>query len=487
VPIESASAGPAVGVDERHRNQCPHPASAYVSSGMSTIAASRGMTMRGPRAVAVVGITLLGTVASTIGSSLHRAVALASFGVAPPSCQYTNVTARLAPTGSVIYTASGTCTSGPNSGAWAINGTVSYDPGTQSFAERFSYNGVEVRTAGLCPTNPWERATSCTGQKVVVSDASALAVLQNHVSEAPFSLRVASAQPSFLLALASASRPNPPAVPVNVQAQAKWLQPIVYVRWLAPDESGDRPYTHFIVEARPAGAEGTPWTTLGGVARNGSGVYATGWRLPPPVPGYASWVVHACAATALASTCSAPQVPASQQLPLQKSGTALARLALPPVPVNVRFAVQATQVSAAWQLPVGVDPGLIERFVLEEKPLTAAEDWHALGTTIEAIPVSGSAAYQAHAVRAASFGSFLRVCSERDAPQACSQGIRVVSFVNSLPLDRASAFRSLAPQTTPQPAAVPPVRPTAPPNQKVFTERSRVLPSTSAGGAPWSN
>jgi hypothetical protein len=114
---------------------------------MNTVAASRGMTTRGRRAVAVRPTIVLGTVASIIGSSFQRAAAGYSFSAAPATCQYTSVTARIAPAGSVIYAAVSTCTSGPKGGAGAISETVSYDPGTQSFGERFSYNEIEVRTA----------------------------------------------------------------------------------------------------------------------------------------------------------------------------------------------------------------------------------------------------------------------------------------------------------------------------------------------------
>ena len=72
-------------------------------------------------------------------------------------------------------------------------------------------------------------------------------------------------------------------------------------------------------------------------------------RLPPPVPGVsAGCVIHACAATALASSCSGavtPSAPAAESV-RQSSSVSLAAFVL--TPLGPAFSASATQVVASW-------------------------------------------------------------------------------------------------------------------------------------------
>jgi hypothetical protein len=85
-------------------------------------------------------------------------------------------------------------------------------------------------------------------------------------------------------------------------------------RWLAPDESGDRPYLRFVVQARPQNAEGAAWVDVIKVARQAQLAYVANGTLPARSAGIPGWDVRVCALTELASSCTPALTPGSALL-----------------------------------------------------------------------------------------------------------------------------------------------------------------------------
>lgn len=218
------------------------------------------------------------------------------------SCQYTSVTAQISATGVFTYNVLGNCDGMP------IGGKLAYDPRAKSFQEVF-FNSVEFQTMGNCPGDPWTTGAPCNSQKMNArgNDQAKLQAALD-ITQAPFSARVQAAAQLFQSAAARATRPNPPAPPVNTTAHSTVLWRDVQVQWLAPDESGNRPFVQFAVEARPQGAAGAAWTKLGDVPRQGAN-YDVTLRLPPRVAGYNGWDIRTCSVTVLAQSCAAVVTP----------------------------------------------------------------------------------------------------------------------------------------------------------------------------------
>jgi hypothetical protein len=415
-----------------------------------------------------------------------QAVAFTHFGETSWGCSYDSnngVTASLTATGAVIFSVNGHCQNGPNPSG-VVNGKLSYDPVTNRFSERLVFvDGEfanEIDTTGFCAANPWTNPASlaCSNQAVNIKGdfGPADAAISSGAALAPFSLvaipesypsiTLTGVQELFVNALAHASRPNPPASPVQVQAQSFLQQPLVSVHWLAPDESGDRPFTHFVVQARASAVPGSPWIVLGDTARNTSGSYSVTYRLPEQAGSPPGWFITACSATTLAMTCSGPITPAPARAeyiaggvfspgkfapatPVAPKFQDIERHTLPPgtfipppVPLDVRFAAWATRVTAAWRLS-GTNPNVIDDYSVEEKADNAAENWRQLGS----VPRGSSRDYSTHVVRAASYSSWLRVCAESKTMRSCSQPVRVTSTPpqQSLQNDRTNVFRMLIP------------------------------------------
>lgn len=169
---------------------------------------------------------------------------------------------------------------------------------------------------------------------------------------APVARHAALGQQVLSKAAATAARPNPPAAPAGVQARALYPMTHVQLRWLAPDETDNRPFVNFIVEARAAQAPGGAWRALGTVPRNGSGSYQAAFTLPPPVPGYPGWVVRACSATVLASTCSPEITPTTL---IQAKQLDHAREMMKPAVTGVT-AKKPTDAMVSSNQPVAVPP-----------------------------------------------------------------------------------------------------------------------------------
>ncbi len=226
-------------------------------------------------------------------------------------CSVQSVRARLGPDGaSVKYWVEGTCPSGN------VSGQVAFRNG--AFNEVYDLGGTGIlRSRGDCSDNPWVKAARCENVAVQGEGPGVSALLAEQPYSpggeigAPFSLNVPGASAAFRKAHDTAERPNPPIAPVGVRATQSIGSKSVQLSWLAPDESGDRPYLHFLVQARPRSMEGAAWTDLGRIDRGSKTAYATSVRLPPPVPGVEGWDLRLCSATALAVTCGAPQAPTS--------------------------------------------------------------------------------------------------------------------------------------------------------------------------------
>lgn len=263
-----------------------------------------GQPGRPARSAMVVGIVI-------VACASRSGTAFAFVGDDPdPSvfnaCYYSSATARLTPTGAIQYSVNGSC------GNNLVSGQLAYDPNTKKFSERFFYQGTsEFRTTGTCAADPWATGAPCTDQLVNIRGDAIDQSFARDPSLAPVARHAASGATVLSKAAATATRPNPPAPPASVQARATYPMSHVQLRWLAPDESNNRPFVSFIVETRPAQANGAAWRPLGTVPRNGSGNYQAAFTLPPPVPGYQGWVVRACSTTVFAATCSPEIVPAT--------------------------------------------------------------------------------------------------------------------------------------------------------------------------------
>ena len=218
-------------------------------------------------------------------------------------CSVQSVRARLGADGiSVKYSVDGSCPGGLVSAELAFRGG--------KFQEVFDLGAAGVlRSKGDCSDNPWVKAARCENVQVQGQGPRVSALLADQPYSptgevsAPFSLQVAGAADAFRRAHDSAERPNPPIAPVGVQL----TQPIgtrsVKASWIAPDESGDRPFLHFLVQARPHAMEGAAWVDLGKVNRWASARYSATMRLPPALQGTDGWDVRVCSATGLAMTC----------------------------------------------------------------------------------------------------------------------------------------------------------------------------------------
>jgi hypothetical protein len=242
-----------------------------------------------------------------------------------------------------------------------MSGTLSYDPHSRVFHEKF-FQSANFESMGDCPADPWTTGAVCTNQKVrVVAGASNDKADPNQfdLRNAPFSISLADSVALFQPALANASRPGPPGPPVNVAAQATVLWRDIHVRWLAPDESGNRPYLQFRVQVRPQGATGAAWDTLADVPRASGTSYDLGFKLPAMPAGYTGWTVRACSLTALAETCSAEIAPEVTSNALARQDGQLYH-AVQPAPVpgpGVRATVSPPMPNAAYRpAPVQASP-----------------------------------------------------------------------------------------------------------------------------------
>jgi hypothetical protein len=235
--------------------------------------------------------------------------------------------------GVYIYDVSGSCS------GKAIGGRLSYDPRARVFHEKF-FNSVQFESMGNCPADPWAVGALCSGQRITAQGSDAALIEADlDPAKAPFTLRVQGSTALFQNAVAHAARPNPPGAPVGLAAKTTVLWRQVQVRWLAPDESGNRPYLQFAVQVRPRGATGAAWSRLADVPRQGTS-YDLAFNLPAPVAGYQGWDVRACSVTALAESCTSAVEPdvTSNALTRQSSQKLVAA---PPAP-SVRVDQPAT-------------------------------------------------------------------------------------------------------------------------------------------------
>jgi hypothetical protein len=220
------------------------------------------------------------------------------------SCRLNHVRARLGPDAVTHhYWVMGTCGTVAVRGEMAFSGgrfDESFEVGTQGF----------VRSRGLCSDDPWTRPADCGDTAVRYEGLSGVDVEGPNV-KAPISLNVPGAMAEFQRALAVAERPQPPNPPAQVEVTHALGTRKVRVAWLAPDESGDRPFLDFLLQARPRAAAGAAWTSVGTVPRGTTTSYAVSRELPAAGTAILSWDVRVCAATRLAATCSEPQAPRS--------------------------------------------------------------------------------------------------------------------------------------------------------------------------------
>lgn len=226
-------------------------------------------------------------------------------------CTVSSVRARLGADGtSVKYSANGSCPGG------LISGEIAYREGTFNEVFDLGMAGV-LRSKGTCSDNPWVKAARCENVLVQGQGPGVTALLESQPFSpggevsAPFSMQVPGAEAAFRKAHDSAERPNPPIAPVGVQVTQGIGSRSVKATWIAPDESGDRPFLHFLVQARPHALEGAAWVELGQVNRGSSARYSAVMRLPPPVTGTKGWDVRLCSATRLAMTCTEAVEPRS--------------------------------------------------------------------------------------------------------------------------------------------------------------------------------
>jgi hypothetical protein len=330
--------------------------------------------------------TVLGAVATFTAQPASASESFGSNDNPASDCRYSSVTAQIQATGAVIYDVFGNCGGAP------IGGKLMYDQHTQRFSEVF-FNSVKFEAIGSCPADPWTRGAVCTGQKVSAQGNDPNQILASlNPALAPFSLQVQAAAQLFQRAYASAVRPNPPSAPVNGSAQTTVLWREVRVRWLAPDESGNRPFVEFNVQARPQGASGAAWSTVGNVPRQGNS-YDVSLRMPPMIAGYTGWDVRACSVTAFTQTCTSP-------LATDVSSNALARqpYSKPQTPVTGvtvqtgAGAVGSFNASAAAVTPNPVAPNPVLTSPVVQPSLAPQAPNAAFGRPVSAVPLAPSTA-----------------------------------------------------------------------------------------------
>lgn len=221
------------------------------------------------------------------------------------SCGVERVRARLGADGaSMRYWIEGSCPGG------RVSGQIAYRNGV--FNEVFDLGGPGVlKSKGNCTDNPWVKAARCENVLVQGEGPGISSLLAQHPYSpggeisAPFSLMVPGAETAFRRAHDNPERPNPPIAPVGFKATRDLGGSTAKLSWLAPDESGDRPFLNFLAQARPQGMEGAAWVELGKFDRKPVAAYTASVRLPPPIGGTEGWDVRLCSATALTMTCSA--------------------------------------------------------------------------------------------------------------------------------------------------------------------------------------
>jgi hypothetical protein len=225
-------------------------------------------------------------------------------------CRADSVRARLSADGvTVRYWIDGYCPGTKFSGELAFRSGL--------FSEVFDLGTAGVlRSKGNCSDNPWTKAARCENVSIQGDGPQISALLAEHPYTPTGDLLVpltlnAIGSDAFRKAHATAERPNPPNAPVAVRVAQPLGSDAVHVSWIAPDESGDRPYVYFLAQARPRALEGAAWVEVGKVGRGTSAAYTAPIRLPPPVRGTNGWDVRMCSATALAVTCSAWLTPSS--------------------------------------------------------------------------------------------------------------------------------------------------------------------------------
>lgn len=222
----------------------------------------------------------------------------------PQGCTFAQLTGELGPDGSITYKVMGDCSYG------TITGQMTYST-NQQMAEKFRYGQAVITSSATCPSDPWIANVTCQDPSILVRDAQANDKFLDY--PVPLSAWVPNARLAFQRARANATRPKPPGAPVNAKAE---MRPYVgngaraTVSWLAPDQQGQfGPFLNFVVEARPAKAEGAAWVRLGSVAHHTTQDYRLTVQLPPPVRGTTGWELRACSTTVFASTCTMPLVP----------------------------------------------------------------------------------------------------------------------------------------------------------------------------------
>ena len=240
------------------------------------------------------------------------------------SCQLTQVSARLGPDGSTHYSILGTCNGS------SISGELAYASNHQT-AEKFSYRGAQFTTRAICPEDPWISSTTCEDQQVIAKGADPGSLLQFPV---PLSRHVVRSSEVFQHAKTHATKPNPPGPPVKARAEIRFGRNTT-VFWLGPGQEGQfGPYLNFVVEARPKGAEGAAWTSLGGTKRHTAPDYRLSVKLPEPIAGFPGWELRACSTTVLAKTCTGPFIPTLAALSDRQTTENAKRHTSPPVTVT---------------------------------------------------------------------------------------------------------------------------------------------------------
>jgi hypothetical protein len=226
-------------------------------------------------------------------------------------CSISSVRARLDPDGvTVRYWVDGACPGGRVSAVTVFRSGV--------FNENFDLGASgTIRTKGTCSDNPWIKAARCDDVMVRGEGNDVEQLLAQHPYSpegnvtGPLTSYVGGALTWFTKAQDAAERPNPPNAPAGVRVTHPLGTASVRLTWFAPDESGDRPYLHFLVQARPRAVDGAAWIELGKIKRAGEAAYSTSLRLPLPLAGSDGWDIRMCSATMLATTCGAAQTPTS--------------------------------------------------------------------------------------------------------------------------------------------------------------------------------
>ena len=215
------------------------------------------------------------------------------------ACQFDEIRARIGPDNTVTYKIYGNCQGS------AISGELTFQAG--EFYESFTVSNREkIDTHGYCETDPWATAINCHDQTI---SAVGMNVEPNLEGRAPLSLIGDSSPKLFHDAFNNATRPNPPGMPVNFSATEGIGQ--MTARWIAPDDSGDRPFLGFLVQVQPHGATGGKWTDFGRIGRHTRPEYLLPGKLPPSSSTVRDWDARVCAVTQLAQTCTPALFPGS--------------------------------------------------------------------------------------------------------------------------------------------------------------------------------